>query len=222
MGFGSGDDDEDDLSGPLDRAVAPGLSPSVIFGKTDLGLRGRVLIADALRTLVQDTWAAGEFERLSVIEALLLGGMRNRDVWRRLQLRDETAVAGIKFRALGKLRDHVARMAASADPGEGEATLESLAELAADGGVPIDVATIWREERVSCPARHWLARFQDADDRLEDGARAFIQFHVQDLGCEFCLANLDDLSRRDQEALEELLVAVRASSLQLLRSRQGN
>ena len=31
-------------------------------------------------------------------------GWRNRDTWERFQLRDETAVAGIKFRALKRLR----------------------------------------------------------------------------------------------------------------------
>lgn len=217
---GEGGDDEAEGMPPLDAAVDPGPTPSGIFRQVDLEERGRSLIAEALRSLVQETWAAEEYERLMVIEALLLGGMRNRDVWRRFGLRDETAVAGIKFRALGKLRDHVARSAATA--GEGESVVASLAQLAADGEVPIDIATVWRTERVSCPARHWLARFQEGDERLDPGARAFIEFHVHELGCEFCQANLDDLSRRDDEALAELLEAVRASSLQLLRSRRGN
>ena len=50
----------------------------------------------------------GEFLRLCVIEALFSGGWRNRDTWKRFELRDETAVAGIKFRALKRLRKALA------------------------------------------------------------------------------------------------------------------
>ena len=50
-----------------------------------------------------------------VVEALFRGGWRNRDTWGRFELRDETAVAGIKFRALKGLRELVARDDESGD-----------------------------------------------------------------------------------------------------------
>jgi hypothetical protein len=120
-------------------------------------------------------------------------------------------VAGVKFRALKKLREHVAKH----DP-DGEA-VQALAQLAEDGEVPMDVASVWSEDRVSCPARHWLARW--ISGTLAEGPREFVAFHVEEMGCEWCSANKDDLARRDEEALEPLLVSVRASTAKLLRSR---
>ena len=63
-----------------------------------------------LREWVQETWQAEECVRLMVVEALFAGGWRNRDTWQRFDLRDETAVAGIKFRALKRLRELAARV----------------------------------------------------------------------------------------------------------------
>jgi hypothetical protein len=53
---------------------------------------------------------------------------------------------------------------------------------------------IWRRERISCPARDQLGGFLlgagDAE-RLE-----YIQFHINEIGCPYCRANLDDLRAR--------------------------
>jgi len=186
-------------------------TPSRIVRLSDVQGRGRELLREALREWVQDTWAAGEFNRLMVVEALFRGGWRNRDTWERFGLRDETAVAGVKFRALKKLREYVARR----DP-DGEA-VGALAQMTEDGEVPLDVASIWSSDRVSCPARHWIAR--SIAGTLPEGPASFVSFHIEEMGCEWCAANHDDLSRRDEVALEPLLVSVRASTAQLLRSR---
>lgn len=187
-------------------------SPSRIVRRTDLEGRGRQLLEVALARWVQDTWAAGEFTRLMVVEALFRGGWRNRDTWQRFGLRDETAVAGIKFRALKRLRELVAR-----DDASGE-IVPSLAKLAEDGDVPLDVAEVWATARVSCPARHWLAR--SLAGTLEEGPAAFVDFHVEEIGCEWCRANRDDLAARSGDALEPFLESVRASTARLLRSRR--
>ncbi|MGK0481956.1 MAG: RNA polymerase sigma factor (sigma-70 family) [Planctomycetota bacterium] len=207
-----GSDDGDEASGiDLDSLALDDETPSRIVRRSDVQGRGRELLRDALRAWVQETWAAAEFNRLMVVEALFRGGWRNRDTWERFGLRDETAVAGVKFRALKKLREHVAKH----DP-DGEA-VQALAQLAEDGEVPMDVASVWSEDRVSCPARHWLARW--ISGTLAEGPREFVAFHVEEMGCEWCSANKDDLARRDEEALEPLLVSVRASTAKLLRSR---
>ena len=55
------------------------------------------------------------------------------------------------------------------------------------------VGAIWRRERVSCPARDQLGGYLlgagDAD--LLD----YVQFHLETIGCPYCLANLDDLKK---------------------------
>jgi hypothetical protein len=50
---------------------------------------------------------------------------------------------------------------------------------------------IWRRERISCPSRDQLGGFLlgagDAD-LLE-----YIRFHIEEIGCPYCQANVDDL-----------------------------
>lgn len=208
---GDGDDDDAGYVPSMDDLEAPDDSPSRIVGRSDLEGRGRALLQAALSAWVQDTWAAGEFTRLMVVEALLRGGWRNRDTWERFGLRDETAVAGIKFRALKRLREIVAR-----DDVDGT-VVPSLAELAEDGEVPIDVAQVWTEARVSCPARHWLAR--SLAGTLEGGPADFVALHVDEIGCAWCRANRDDLAARGSDALDPLLESIRASTARFLRSR---
>lgn len=207
---GAGEEDED--HGPrVEDLVSEDESPSRIVRRGDLEDRGRGLLEAALGQWVQETWAAGEFTRLMVVEALFRAGWRNRDTWKRFELRDETAVAGIKFRALKKLREFVAR-----DDATGE-IVPSLAQLAEDGDVPLDVAQVWTDARVSCPARHWLAR--SVAGTLEEGPAAFVAFHVDELGCEWCRANRDDLAAQTGDALEPFLASIKASTARLLRSR---
>lgn len=207
-----GDEDGDSDAGPgLESLASDEETPSQIVRHADLSDRARDLVRDALRRLVQDTWAAGEFTRLMVIEALMRGGWRNRDTWKRFELRDESTVAGIKFRALKRLRELVGR------EDTGGEIVPSLAVLAEDGDIPVDVARVWTEERVSCPARHWLAR--SLAGSLDSGPAAFVGFHVDEVGCEACRANREDLARQDEEALEPLLRSIAASTARVLRSR---
>lgn len=50
---------------------------------------------------------------------------------------------------------------------------------------------IWRRERISCPARDQLGGFLlgAGDPELLD----YIRFHLDEIGCPYCQANLDDL-----------------------------
>ena len=202
----SHDDEESRL---LEEIVYDEETPSTVVQETDLRGQGRELLGQVLREWVQETWQAKEFRRLSVIEALFSGGWRNRDTWQRFELRDETSVAGIKFRALKRLRE----FAALRDPGT---LVTALADQAQDGQTGLEVADVWREERVSCPARHWLAR--KVAGTLDGGPLSFVDFHIEEMDCPWCRANLDDLEARE-ETIEPLLERVRSSTAQLLRSK---
>lgn len=206
-----GEEDDDPSSIRMDDLVRVEETPSQIVRESDLADRGRELLMRSLKDWVDETWSAREFTRLMVVEALFRGGWRNRDTWQRFGLRDETAVAGIKFRALKKLREIVERHDKNHDVAPG------LAKLAEDGDVPLDVSTIWTESRVSCPSRHWIARW--VAGTLAEEPAAFVAFHVDEIGCEWCEANRDDLARQDEDQLEVLLESVQASTAQLLRSR---
>jgi RNA polymerase sigma factor (sigma-70 family) len=206
----TGADEDGEDTNPLETLVSEDETPSQVLREEDLRHHGRSILADVLREWVQETWEAGEFQRLMVIEALFAGGWRNRDTWERVGLRDETAVAGIKFRALKRMRE----LAARKDP---DGTLvPAFAQQALDGEAQTDVALLWKAGRISCPARHWLAR--DLAGTLEEGPAGFVRFHLEDMACPWCTANRDDLEAREG-ALEPLLEKVRESNARFLRSR---
>ena len=188
-------------------------TPSEIVHVQDLAWQGRELLVSVLRDWVQETWQQGEFVRLMVIEALFSGGWRNRDTWRRFHLRDETAVAGIKFRALKRLRE----LALRRDP-SGE-ILPALAEATREGTsyFDFDVTKTWQMGRVSCPARYWLARRLTGN--LQEGPAEFVEFHLEEMKCPWCTANRDDLQRAEASALEPFIESLKQSTVQYLRSR---
>lgn len=72
--------------------------------RSEDGRRQRKVLADILRDLVGELWAAGEFQKLMVLEYLFVLGGRNKDAAKRFGIADEKAVAGIKFRAVERLR----------------------------------------------------------------------------------------------------------------------
>ena len=62
------------------------------------------MLGDILKQYVGELWEAGEFGKLQVLEYLFVVGGRNKDAAARFGMDDEKAVAGIKFRAVEKLR----------------------------------------------------------------------------------------------------------------------
>jgi RNA polymerase sigma factor (sigma-70 family) len=212
LALGSGGDAAD-APPPLEELVSDDETPSRLVRRRDLEREGARVLQKIVRQWVQETWAAGEFQRLIVVEALLAAEWRNRDVWTRLGLRDESAVAGIKFRALKRLREIALEMGA-----ERGILAQVGAALGDDDDFDLDLRTAWLAGRASCPARHWLARHLSGT--LPAGPASFVRFHLEDARCAWCRANLDDLERLEAEGgLEPLLERVGRSTLALLRSR---
>ncbi|MEX1025532.1 MAG: sigma-70 family RNA polymerase sigma factor [Planctomycetota bacterium] len=185
-------DEEDEEFRGFESYAVGDETPSAIVRGRELSLRAQRLFGDMLRDWVEEAWEAGEYKRLAVVEALFSGGWRNRDTWERFDLRDETAVAGIKFRALKRLRQLAAVRESGGDLLAWLASAEENQERLLD----LDVPAIWRERRVSCPARHWLARM--AAGTLEPEPTDFLRFHMDELKCPWCQANYDDLAKKDE------------------------
>jgi hypothetical protein len=62
------------------------------------------------------------------------------------------------------------------------------------------IGAIWRRSRLSCPSRAELGQFLLGT--LESQHRQYIEFHLHEIGCRYCQANLADLqaaSRQDEQ-----------------------
>ena len=66
--------------------------------------RRRQVLGRILREYVGQLWENGDYDKLQVLEYLFVLGGRNKDAATRFGLDDEKLVAGIKFRAIEKLR----------------------------------------------------------------------------------------------------------------------
>ena len=166
--------------------------------------RQRQALVSCLRQYVEQCRTQQRFQELVVVEMLMVLGMRNKEVASDLEL-TETAVAGIKFRALDRLRQ-----LAQASP---DAHEWHEADLAAASSI----ARIWREEGISCPKRTTLGRYLLG--ALDDEWMSYIEFHAEAGGCDRCQANLDDLRSEDEgaeEARRELRERCFASSVGFL------
>ena len=66
-----------------------------------------------------------------------------------------------------------------------------------DAGVH-SLGEIWRRNRITCPDRETLGSYLLAI--LGPAQQAYIEFHVERVGCRYCQANLDDLRDRQSQS----------------------
>jgi len=192
-----GDEENDDFP-DLDSFIHDDDTPSAIVRGIELSERAQELLGESLKEWVTETWASGEYQRVTVLEALFAGGWRNRDVWREFGMRDETAVAGVKFRAIKRLQQIAAQRESGGD------LLDFLAKAEDGGGrlLDLDVSAIWIELSVGCRERGVLADLLSGN--LPEKAEQFMGFHLNKVKCESCRANLDDLAK-DPAQVDALL-----------------
>ena len=60
------------------------------------------------------------------------------------------------------------------------------------------VGAIWRRGRLSCPDRTELGQF--VLGTLDPEYADYIKFHIDELGCRYCQANLEDLKAASQSS----------------------
>lgn len=59
------------------------------------------------------------------------------------------------------------------------------------------LGAIWRRERLTCPGRETLGSY--LLQVLDEGEQDYLDFHLNMVGCPFCLANLADLEAQKKE-----------------------
>ena len=177
-----------------------------LAGEENLATQRRAL-TECLRQYVEQCRGQQRFQELIVVEMLMVLGMRNKEVASDLGL-TETAVAGVKFRALDRLKQLAQACSNSHDWQEADLASTST------------IARIWREEGVSCPKRTTLGRYLLG--ALDDEWMSYVEFHAEAGGCDRCQANLDDLRSEDEgeeETRRELRQRCFASSVGFLSRR---
>jgi len=153
-------------------------SPSGLVARAEaVGLQEQ-LLGNLLRQLIHELRDRGAFDDLQVIELIFFAGKRNLDIAELLDM-DQKTVAGIKFRAIQKLRKYLEDQ----QPDRGE----WLEEESAD----VTVARVWREQRLTCLKRSTLGSYLLLV--LDEPWRSYTQFHLDVVGCPMCVANVSDL-----------------------------
>jgi len=62
---------------------------------------------------------------------------------------------------------------------------------------------VWEAHRFSCPKRSTIGAFLLGT--LSDDWRDYVAFHLKQLGCRFCVANLDDMEGQVAAAEQQRL-----------------
>ena len=93
---------------------------------------------------------------------------------------DEKRIALIKHRCTKQAR----RRAAGSEP-SGEFTEAGFENL---------LTAAWESQRLSCPKRSTIGAY--LLETLEPAWQDYVDFHLHQLGCHFCRANLEDLKRQ--------------------------
>lgn len=179
------DDDSPRIAEPADSD-----SPSRMAARHERSIRQADVLAHVLRRLIEELRDRGKLEDLQVIESLFYVGMRNKEVAESLG-RDEKAIAGVKFRALGRLQEFVGEL------DEEDRGLLDDEELSREA----TISQIWRTRRLSCLKRSTIGSFLLGV--LEEPWLSYTEFHLEKVRCLMCRANLDDLAAESREAAEQ-------------------
>lgn len=93
------------------------------------------------------------------------------------------------------------------------ASKDDEADTAVEQALGFTVASVWREERITCPHPDLLQSWMQSG--LEGGAADFVAFHLRESQCPYCNAVVEDLKARDDQARRTRLADLRDK---LLRS----
>ena len=140
------------------------------------------VLAAALNDLVAGYKQSLNFRELMIVELLFYCQLANRDVAKIVNV-DNTNIGVIKHRCLGKIREHIEN---------------SGTELNTDEPVLESVLTqVWEMSRPSCPKRSTIGAYMLGT--LDEEWHNYVYTHLNELGCHFCRANLDDLKSENEK-----------------------
>lgn len=171
--------DDDKSSDLFGKFSAPDPTASWYLSQSEQKLLQEKALTEALRKLLKKLKDSLKFRDLKIIELLFYCHLANKDAAALVDL-DEKHIALIKHRFLKQLAQEVARFSLAPD-----STTDHFENL---------LTRVWETNRLSCPKRSTIGAY--LLKTLETPWQDYVDFHLNKLGCHFCLANLDDLKRQ--------------------------
>jgi RNA polymerase sigma factor (sigma-70 family) len=200
---------QDGFDSSVEPPMAKEPSPSWYVRRDELTEWLEQRVAAGLDGLVRRLRENQKLDELRAIELLFYAQLRNQDV-ARLSGMDEKQIGLLKFRALDQIRNHVA---ANLSPAQQE-LLRQISWSDAEAADSI-LTRAWEQLRPTCPKRSTLGRMLLGT--LEPTWRDYAEFHVNKIGCRFCLANLEDLRRESTSAPTQMRERIFESTVGFLK-----
>ncbi len=173
---------DDKPSDAFDGFIAPDPSVSWYMRRDEQGERQRAQLSGALTELINSYKKSLDFANLQIVELVFYGQLSNSDAARVLGL-PANRIGVTKHRALKQIQEAVAGSGLQTDSESDE--FEDM------------MAQVWQTLRPSCPKRSTIGRYHL--NTLDDDWQQYVDFHLNQLGCHFCRANLEDLQKQNQD-----------------------
>jgi RNA polymerase sigma factor (sigma-70 family) len=142
----------------------------------------REQLTRALRGLVNHYKESLNFRDLQIVELLFYCQRGNKEIGRLTGVSEQN-IAVIKHRCIKNLRETLDQ--------------DKLAGVGSDTEFESLLTDLWEQLRLSCPKRSTIGAY--FLKTLESPWYEYVDFHLQSLGCRFCLANLQDLKQQSDQ-----------------------
>ncbi len=148
------------------------------------------ILTEALSTVINRFKKSLNFTALQVIELLFYSQLSNAETAKALQL-TPSRVGVIKHRCIDEINREIQKLNVSGP--ETSMHFESL------------MTEVWQSQRLSCPKRSTVGAY--LLETLDPNWYDYVDFHLNKLGCQYCLANLEDLKQQDDQKTPHALYA---------------
>lgn len=176
----SGDD-------PVESFADPQASPSVHLQNEENASELERTLCDALHHVIDQLKAKGNLRDLMILEGVFYAAVSNRELSKLIDVA-EGRIAVIRHRLLARMKENVSA--------NFDGQLSSESELGSDL-----LSEIWERDRPSCPKRTTLGKAQLGI--LDSPWQQYVSFHVNDIGCNYCKANWEDIADADLSEAHE-------------------
>ncbi len=172
-------DDESWTPDPLSQVVSRELSASEYLRRDEQQQADETALASAIEQLANELRDEEKFRDLKIAEGLFYAQLRSVDLAGLIAV-TENEIAVVKRRLIERLARSIKKSTTAV------ALSPDTATVAADS-----LTSVWEAMRPSCPKRTTLGKYTLGI--LPANWEDFVRFHVESLGCTYCLANLGEL-----------------------------